>query len=356
MTTYVKYQCTVCRREKTLEQDTLRVTPNKCTITKACSGILQVLGTTATPINLTPVAGLEDWYADGSRTISNTASMEMAVGIATSANGALVLAVKEQDEGTLPSTIDVTFEQRRSENVKYGEYTYRPQSATAVFTGKDSSGKILRIDAAAIAEDRIQVRVNGVLTVDFTATTNTITLTTPAPTGSVVNIRVQSEKETITRTITFTRNHQLVPSIARGSWSNVDLIRRFASGVGFETWWPYSVDDTNVFGVGKLKIASIDTNRPAMLVLAHTPFTSFDRYTNFIVPSENLMDDFLIDVDASTRDLNVDRSLVLEIYPPLQLLGDAFIDLEPRVTESSSALVTDDINVLLKGTKILGPV
>lgn len=357
MTTYIKYQCTVCRREKTLEQDTLRVTPNKCTITKACSGILQVTGTTVSPINLTPVAGVEDWYADGSRTnSSNTASSEMAVGIATSEVGALVLAIKEQDEGSLPSSIDVTFEQRRSENVKYSEYTYRPTSATTVFTGKDSSGKILRIDSAAIAEDRIQVRVNGVLTIDFTATTNTITLATPAPIGSVVIIRVQAEKETITRTVSFTRNSQQIPSVARGSWANVDLIRRFTNGVGYETWWIYSIDSTNGFGVGKLRLVSIDSSREAMFVLAHTPFTSFDRYLNFILPPENLMGDFPINVESSTRDLIVDRSLVQEIYPPIRLQADAFIDPESRVTESSSALVADDINVLLKGDKVLGPV
>lgn len=357
MTTYIKYQCTVCRREKTLEEDKLRVTPNKCTITKACSGILQVLGTTAVPINSTPVEGLEDWYASGSRSTSqSTASTEMAVGIATSDVGAIVLAVREQDEGALPSTIDVTFEQRRSENVSYSEYTYRPTSATATFTGKDSSGKILRIDAAAIAEERIQVRVNGVLTTDFTATTNTITLSSPAPAGSVVSIRVQAEKETITRTVTFTRNRQLVPTVARGSWANVDLIRKFTNGVGYETWWAYSVDNTFGFGVGKLKVVSIDTSRDSVLVLAHTPFTNFDRYLNFVVPAENLMGDFPISVDSQTRELTVDRSLVVEIYPPLRLQADSFIDPEPRVPESSSAIVTDDINVLLKGDKVLGPV
>lgn len=356
MTTHIKYQCTVCRREKTLEQDTLRVTPNKCTITKACSGILQVIGSTVQQVNVLPVAGLEDWYADGSRAqTTNTASSEIAVGIETSEVGAIVLALKEQDEGSLPSSIEVTFEQRRAENVSYSEYTYRPQSASTVFTGKDSSGKILRIDAAAIAEDRIQVRVNGVLTTQFTATTNTITLATPAPTGSVVNIRVQTEKETIIRTVTFTRNTQQVPSTARGSWSNVDLIRRFTNGVGYETWWVYSVDNLNV-GVGKLKLVSIDTSREAMLLLAHTPFSSFDRYLNFVVPSENLEGDFPINVDTQTRELTIDRSLVLEIYPPIRLQGDAFIDPESRVTESSSAIVADDINVLLKGDKVLGPV
>lgn len=357
MTTYIKYQCTVCRREKTEERDTVRVSTNKCTITKACSGILQVTGTTVNQINVLPVAGLDDWYADGSRQVTtSTASTEIAVGIATSENGALALAVKEHDEGSLPNTIDVTFEQRRSENVAYSEYTYRPTSTTSVFTGKDSNGKILRIDAAAIAEDRIQVRVNGVQTTNFTATTNTITLATPAPALSVVNIRVQAEKETIIRTVTFTRNSQLVPTAARGSWANISLIRRFTNGVGYDTWWVYSIDDTNGFGLGKLKIVELSTTREAMLLLAHTPFTSFDRYLNFIAPVSNLTGDFPISVDSQTRDLTVDRSKVLEIYPPLRLQGDAYIDPETRVTESSSAIVTDDINVLLKGDKVLGPV
>jgi hypothetical protein len=357
MTTYVKYQCTVCRREKTLEQETLRVTPNACTITKACSGILQVLGLTATPINQIPVAGLEDWYPSGSRiTVPTTASTPEAVSIGTSDVGAIVIAFKEQDEGSLPSTIDATFEQRRSENVSYSEYTYRPQSASTVFTGKDTSGKILRIDSAAIAEERIQVRVNGVLTVDFTATSNTVTLATAAPTGSVVNIRVQSQKETVTRTVTFTRNLQQLPTIARGSWASVDLIRRFTNGVGLETWWIYSVDSGASLGTGKLKLVSLDTSREAMVLLAHTPFTTFDRYLNFIVPVENLMGDFPINLDSTTRVLSVDRTLVQEIYPPIQLSADGFVSPEARVTTSSSALVIDDVNVLLQGSKILGQV
>lgn len=358
MTTYIKYQCSVCRRTKDVEQDNVHVAPNKCTITKGCLGILLVLEQTKIQQPVLPVAGLEDWYPRGQTRVQKTAALEVPpVRVATSASGAFVVAVKTENSNLLPDSFDIVFLQRRTEDIAYNEYTYRTTEVKSVFSGRDSNGKILRIDQAAINEGRVLVRVNGVISTLGVATINTITFPSPQPVGTVVTIRVQLEKETIEKTITVTRNSEQTPVISRGSWSNINYISRFNNG-NYEKWWLYTVDVLAGIGIGKLKISSTTlTGFPMMLMLAHDPFARVDRYLDFIVPLEVLFQDYYLNLPSSdSATLVVDRSAVNEIYPPLVLTPVAsFLAADELQTTASSAVISDDVNEILVSSKILGP-
>lgn len=358
MTTYIKYQCSVCRRIKDIERDNVRVTPNKCTITKGCLGILLVLEQTKIQEPVFPVPGVEDWYPRGQTRIQKPIVEEaLPVRLATSTNGAFVVAVKSQDDSVLPESFNITFLQRRTEDVAFNEYTYRTTEPRSVFSGRDSNGKIMRIDSAAISESRVQVRVNGVISTAATITLNTVTFPIPIGIGSLVSIRVQLEKETVEKTITVTRNSEQNPVISRGSWSNVDFVSRFNNGV-YEKWWVYTVDVLAGIGMGKLKIASISlSGYPLMLLMAHEPYLRVDRYLDFIVPIENLLDGYVLTLPSSdSATLVIDRSAIEEIYPPLVLTPTtSFITPDEPQTMASSVVISDDVNEILVSSKILGP-
>lgn len=358
MITYIKYQCSVCRRTKDVEQDNVHVSPNKCTITKGCLGILLVLDQTKIQEPVLPVAGLEDWYPRGQTRLQQTVPVEVPpVRVATSASGALVIAVKTENQNLLPDSFDVVFLQRRTEDIAFNEYSFRTTEARSVFSGRDSNGKILRIDSAAISEGRVLVRVNGVISTTAVATVNTITFPSPQPTGTLVTVRVQLEKETIEKTITLTRNSEQSPVISRGSWSNVNYVSRFNSGA-YEKWWVYTVDVLAGIGIGKLKISSTSlTGFPMMLLLSHEPFARVDRYLDFIVPIETLFEDYYLTLPSSdSASLVIDRSAVQEIYPPLVLTpSQSFIIADELQTTASSAVISDDVNEVLVSSKILGP-
>ena len=358
MTTYIKYQCSVCRRTKDVEQDNIHVSPNKCTITKGCLGILLVLEETKIQEPVLPVAGLEDWYPRGQTRLQRQPATPIPpVRVATSASGAFVVAVKTENANALPESFDIVFLQRRSEQVAFNEYSFRTTEARSVFSGRDSNGKILRIDSTAISENRVIVRVNGVISTTATVSVNTVTFPAAQPVGTLVTIRVQLEKETIEKTITVTKNSAQTPVISRGSWSNINFVSKFNNGT-YEKWWIYTADVLAGIGIGKLKIDSTSlTGYPMMLLLAHTPFSRVDRYLDFVVPLDHLFDDYYLTLPSSdSASLVIDRSSIAEIYPPLMLTPTAsFITADELQTTASSAVVTDDVNEILVSSKILGP-
>ena len=94
-----------------------------------------------------------------------------------------------------------------------------------------------------------------------------------------------------------------------------------------------------------------------MLLLSHEPFARVDRYLDFIVPTETLFEDYYLTLPSSdSASLVVDRSAVLEIYPPLVLTpSQSFIIADELQTTASSAVISDDVNEILVSSKILGP-
>jgi hypothetical protein len=356
MTTYITYKCSVCRRQKDIEEDTLRALPNKCTITKGCSGILLKIGKKNRGEEVEAVAGVEDWYPRGTKKYT-TATVEPieTANLATSNGGAFVVAIRE-GEFDPPDFLDLVLLQRRTEAVAYQEFAYKATTNQTVFSGKDLNGKILRFDSTAISENRVLVYLNGVPTLDVTLTTNNVEFTDGVQAGSSVRIRVQAEKEAIERTLRVTRNSLQNPVLSRGSWANVDYVDRFEEGP-YKHWTLYSADILSGIGVGKIKIVDTDINGPMMILMAHSPYENADRYYDLVVDVDPLKEDFLLSLEsADSNSLVVNRGAMVELYPPLIIPTAAFITPDTVETEASSAVVSDDDTiVLLKNSKIIGP-
>src|SRR5207253_118490 len=101
------------------------------------------------------------------------------IDLATSKQGALTIAVRATSESILSDSITLRLLQRVGKDIQFTQYTFKPQSVTSAITGKDVNGKNLRFDTAAINEDRVQVRVDGIPRPDATLTPNTATFNAP---------------------------------------------------------------------------------------------------------------------------------------------------------------------------------
>jgi hypothetical protein len=356
MTTYIKYQCSLCRRNKDIERDPLRVAPSKCTITKGCAGTLIAYDQTAVPESTLPLAGVEDWYPRGmKKTVSMKEKPVEYFEVSSSTTGSLTIAAQYDNESDVPEFLEMILLQRRNENVAVQDHTYRVVNPQSVFSGRDSNGKILRFDSQAIAESRIQVRVNGVLSTTAVLTPNTVTFPTPITTGSIVSVRVQLEKDTVERTIKLMRNKNVAPTASRGSWANVDYVSRF-DGAQFKKWWLFSIDQLASLIVGKISVVSYGTVNPGMILLAHSPYESFDRYIEFIVPMERLIGQFHLSLETSKgARLLADKVSLNELYPTLRLDSESFISPDGVKTSASSQIMADGGAEFLKSSKILGP-
>jgi len=320
-------------------------------ITKGCVGKLVPVKETNLPIASPSVAGVEDWFARGSpakmEALSNaTPNFELS----TSSTGSLVVAVKSQS--TPPPSLTLTLEQKRVGDVAFQQYQFRPTSAFTLVFGKDVNGKNLRFDDAAIAEDRITVRVNGVETKDFDLQPNKITFRTQILANSIVDIIVYTEKSTSTRTLTLIRNKTLVPSLTRGAWSNIDYVLRIESST--TKWYLYSIDLISGLAAGKIRVVGNNVADDAMILLASTPYQSLDRYLNFVIDQSALSSDFNLTHTSGT--LTASQDLLSELFPPLVILPEAQISTDLYTASSSSEIITDTTEVRFTSKKILGPV
>lgn len=350
---FVTYQCTICRRTKGIEKNNTHVLPNQCIISKGCAGRLIPVGETEEMANVAPLAGVEDWYPRGTKIVKNEeVPTAEQFSLSTSSSGSLTLAIK-LDPTLLPIQLHVQLEQKKVQAAEFQQYLFKVnashQSTTTILTGKDSNGKNLRFTEEAVNEDRIQVRVNGVPTTDVTfIPQNKIVFNTLLPIGTLVDVVVTNDTTIESRTITFTRNKSLIPSLTRGSWSNIDYV-----DVMGEKWYLYSADSLGSLSQGKIRVVGNDVTSDAMYLLASTPYQSMDRYLNWKVSEASLSD---FNITYENGELVVDAGKREEIYPPFKLDQAAYISGDQYTIVTSSQVVTDTELVRFKSNKILGPV
>lgn len=357
---YTTYKCTVCRRTKAIEWDSLRALPDHCTITKGCQGRLSPQGETKVPAPVPSLDGVTDWYPRSQPVEEEKAPLHPTqVDLATSANGALTIAVRGTTEASMPDSITLRVLQRKGEDINFSQYTFRTQSSTSTISGRDLNGKNLRFDTAAVSEDRVQVRVNGILRPDAILNPNVVSFPAPMASGAVVDIIVYSTPLTVEQTIVLSKNTLSEMADTRGSWMNVKYVEMFEGNTKTK-WWLYSSDNLVGLSVGKLKVINLDNAADqAMILMAGIPYSSHERDLLHTIPVLPLYVDFylsLTTVDDVTR-LVVDWQFVKENFPPLQInpsLG--FIQADSKTTTASSEVVTDDVNSMLLSSKILGPV
>lgn len=353
--TYVTYECTICRRSKSFLKDNTHVLPNQCMITKGCLGTLLPIGETQELKSTPSVDGLQDWYARGTaRDMESGVTPTPDFSFSTSSAGSIVLAVRADDPSTLTSSVAVEFEQKRVGDIGFQQFTFKVISSmtadgSTIVSGRDATGHNLRFDQAAIDESRVVVRVNGVPSV-ASLQPNRISISPALAIGATVDVLVYAEKSTIPRFLNFTLNTSLMPSLARGSWSNVSYVQRMVNGGGILKWYLYSADDIGLLTTGKLRVVGNSLNNDAMFLLASTPYQSVDRYLNFVVPQAAVGVDFLL--SHTSGELIASTDLLTEIFPPLEIPSDAYISADLYTTTSTSS---DDDQSRFNSKKILGP-
>ena len=382
MASYTRYQCTVCRRFKDILRNDSYVTPNLCVITKGCSGRLSKI-TDVTVATATPsVPGLTDWYARGiNYTSAAAAPVENIFLLSTSSTGALTLGVVANASWVAANqNIVLRLIQRRTDDISYQQYQFNLTSPSAVISGRDVNGKILKFDLTAYNQNRIFVRVNGVMSAasDFANwAANVITFNKILPIGTLVEISVYSQQQTISRDMKFIANQDTSVSVSSGAWGNINWMNDNATPPN--QIFIYSSNDVNslpksakfkVDGLYSYPVVPISTTptsaanikitSTAVILLASDPYENADRYLNYSIDISTLTNDFnLISQQNTFIEMYSDFSFVTEIFPPYHLIKNA-------VTQNSSYLVADSFStagvavdpsaVRLSGTKIIGPI
>jgi len=381
MTTYITYQCSVCRRTKDIVQDNVRVLPNQCTITKGCAGSLYKIGETLVASSIDPVSGLTDWYPRGQQ-LGQTVPVppKQTQALTCSNTGALTLALLLDDAAAASNpTITLQLQQRLSADVPSTEYLYNVTATTSIISGKDNAGKNLRFDQSSIDNDLIHVLVNGVARQqgvgpnDYTATPNVITLNTPITSGVVV-VSVFGVAPTVAQVLTFTANYSFIASSGHGSWGNIRWVDEYnpATGAlrsaGGKKWWLYTCTSvSNLSTASMLKITgitlmvgSIGALTNARFFIAAPPYDNTDRYLGFSIDVEALSEDYLLTSATGAITELFAEGATLELYPPYQLINNSNLAASSYVvadTFPTDDAVSDDTpETRLVSNKIIGPV
>jgi hypothetical protein len=382
MSTYATYQCTVCRRTKDLPTDNTRTMLYLCSITKGCAGKLFKTGETAAPKTTPPVAGVIDWYPRGQKQVFTPVKpTDKLLSLANSATGTVSMAILLSDaEAAANETLNLKLIQKRVENLASQSYAFRIIDSTTLVTGKDNAGHILRFNQAAIDEDRVFVKVNGIsravgtLPENIVLTPNLISFNTALTLGSLVDVSVFSEKGTIDRTLTFELNNSVFDNHF-GAWGNLRYVREIDTNgaVKEKKWWIYSCLQTGsinyssgikidgVFQEDNVTPFKVDGElKDVRFLLSAYANENTDRYLNFYIDAVKLHDEFLMtSIFEKVNTLYADEAALMEIYPPFKLtsnLGYSLSYIKADTFVTSAAIQTNIANTLIQSKKIIGPI
>jgi len=365
MTLYVTYQCSICRRKKDLVKDDKRAIPNLCIITKGCVGRLFPTGETNSPTPTAQAAGLTDWYPRGTEFAQETTVTEAELSpikLSTTPAASITVAVLFESPATPPSSLVASITQRKIEDIAFQQYIFNAQTPRDEFSGRDSRGNNLRFDSAAIYEGRVFVLVNGVAKFsgeDLTLTPNTVTFNSYVPAGSVVNVGVYVERNSVQRTLNFVRND--FETVFQGSWHNIRHVTLPPFG---DKWVLYTCSEIGEFTTSSRARLDKFESQPGIQVplsdikflLASEPYGFLDRNYNFVVNADELGQNFCITAKLeSLNELYIEAQFVKELFPPLSLTSQ--IPNSSFITDDSyeGAAVTNEIIPSLISKKVIGP-
>jgi hypothetical protein len=391
MTTYITYQCTICRKTKDSARDTTRAVLNVCSITPGCSGRLLIVAEKSQADAYNPASKLASGPNDR---LENAVPIEQeqSTFLSTSDFGSLTIAIKYLTGAPLDS-VKLKVTQRKLNDVQYQQYVFRPSASTDriphTASTKDISGKFLRFDATAIAENRVSVLVNGVpRTVGAGASgislqPNLVMFNSNVAAGSTVTVIVYSEQVTTENTLEFERNAVAQNTDTRfGSWSNikridfVDVDGKLPDGNTTGGWYLYSCTLlSNIPYNTKVRIDSVRNSAGAVIksgssladvrfLMASAPYRHVDRYYNFIIGADSLNGDYLLtSTTTGFLQLSANTKIIREIYPPIEIRNSRIISL--GAPAESDFIVPDDYAntngtdteiASLVSTKIIGPI
>jgi hypothetical protein len=336
------YKCTVCNKVKNIQNDPLRAIPNSCTITLGCTGSLNAFDTQGKIIKDSE----SDWVARGGDfQIAQASIIEETALMSASSNGALTIAVKMDDVTALDTPVlNVKFEQRRTESVKFTQFIYMTSTATNTISGKDSRGKNLRIDATAFSEGRVRAKVNGVQRNDFTVTPGqnaSLQFETPIAALSNVDVFVYFEKEVEDKTVIFYANRTLVANSLSGAWGNLKWVYLPDKSTKSETkYWLYTATSVTMQPSSSIRLVEIigAELQDVEFLLAKKPFSHFDRYYLGTVPATTVSNSFLILASNRTiRDFTIPNKFISSIFPTIKVYNNG----EKASLMTSNTVYTD---------------
>ena len=354
------YQCTICRRTKSVLDNSTHAFMNGCTITKGCEGKLYWSGISSTDeSSAVPVS--EQWVSRWAVT-STTAVTKAPVAypLVNSPNGAFVVAVR--DHGSLPDSATITVEQKKFGEIDFTSYTYSVTAASTTVSGQDAYGKILRIPQSAIDGGLVQVRVNGIIfpTERYTLSTTSISFAAWPPglsAGDTVGIVVYSSTPVVVSELSLTRNTSLIPSTARGGWSNVGYV--YLNGDSSVRWVLYSVDTLSGLIAGSFKITSSDLGLNGFILMSNSPHGQRDRILVSGVEFIDAAQDYnlYVALEGNVLRLYAYDDMVSTCYPPIMLLTDSsFIKADDFYTAAASLQLDNLSNSSITNPTILGPI
>lgn len=379
MKKYQRLICTVCQRITDKLVDDTRFTPDKCTITMKCEGRLTLLEYRSNAgITSAPVIGVPDWRARNT-VVSSTAATAATTFVNTSTGNAqqVILAVQLSDaQAATATSMKLSLNERVDTPKAFRQYVYRFDSAFSTVAGVESGieKKVLRYSST----DTVEVYLNGVKLVQGTASdgyqvydgtgsngvpSNTVNLNSviSLPGITQVDVIVSAAVITVPVELTFARMTLDESRKGTGSWENVGSVKMY-NGVTKQSYYLFYLDLSEG---AALKLNSILTPNklylngitdigltPAHLLLARSPYTNLDRYTNLTVPlgSMNFDAEYLKYhlVDGVTT-LQITAASVSAKYPPLEV--------QKFTTELTIKTATTGVTnqVVLDESVIVGP-
>lgn len=383
MSIYVIYQCSICRRFKTLQKDDLRTVPTNCTITKGCQGSLSQTGETSTNTPTAPVAGLVDWYPRVQTVIpaAQPAPLPILIPLATTPSVQLTVALLLTDaQAAANPDLSLNLVRQVTGSFASQQFMFISNTSTLV-SGRDANGKNLRFDQAAINSARVSVVVNGVTLPigthagQITLTPNLVSLATLPPAGSQIIITVFAAPQTSPFSLALTANFTTIGG--PGSWGSVKWVNQLIVNNSqltnnlLQKWWLYTSQSIDLPIGTQLSLAGIGLQGQAgslipgtlgdltslAFFLAQPPFDGVDRVlTSFLLGSAITQNA----ISISNLGAVVDSLLVSTSFPPLSLtpnsipISSSFT--APDVFPTADGIALDSITTVPLPSTIIGPV
>lgn len=179
------------------------------------------------------------------------------------------------------------------------------------------------------------------------------------PVGSVVNVGVYVERNTVQRTLNFVRND--AQTSFQGAWYN---IRHVAFPPSNDRWVLYTCNEIGDFTTSSRARLDKFESQPGVSIplgnvkflLASEPYGFLDRNMNFVANADEFGQNFCITAKLeSVNELYIESQFIKEIYPPIHLkseVPDSSFILEDSYEGIS---VTNEIFPNLISSKIIGP-
>ena len=375
MKKYLRLTCTICKRSIDKLVDLTHYAPDECTITLNCEGrLLPIEYRSNAEIAVAPALGVTDWRPRGTKVFNSpTDTAPSLIALETGTLKQLTLGVALVSDPGEGATHNVTFSVRADTPKAYRQYVYRMDQSFDSVAGVESGleKKSLRFTAYGANPDLVEVYVNGVKRAEGTGTDdyqvyngsngilpNTIKFNSSIVQAGITQVDVIVSKEQASNdvTLTFTRNALDESRAGTGAYENVSYVDRFDETLAAPHLRRYYLFHLDLDTATQLSLNSIlvspSTNTDAIFLLARSPYSTLDRYTDLVVELSGMdeeRDYIKFYAVNSVTTARVTQTAISTIYPPLTL-GKFAVE---KTIKTQLPGVTEQITI--DGAVITGP-